>query len=86
MKWNYHINDSKDSLLSQLKSRVSAIKMIKSKVSTKFAKTIATSIFYNKLSYHVEAYGATTLTNKNKIDRLIVKLAKYLNGPSAIGR
>ena len=60
--------------------------MIKKKISTKFAKIVATSLFYSKLAYHVEAYASTTLTNKRKINKLILKLAKFLNGPSGIGK
>ena len=86
LKWNHHINHGKESLIAQLKARMSAVKLIKRKVSARFAKIAATAIFFSKLTYHIEAYGSTTLTNKRKIDNIIIRMAKFLNGPAGLGR
>ena len=47
---------------------------------------MAQSIFYSKLYYFLELIGSTTATNYKPIDREIVKMAKFLNGYSGIGR
>ena len=65
---------------------MSALIMIKNKVSPKFAKTLGNSLFYSKLLYHVELWGLTTITNISKIDRLITKMARILNGTEGYGK
>ena len=65
---------------------MSAIKYIKNKVSLKFARQLGTSLFYSILLYHNEIWGITTRSNLNKIDRVIVKMARYLNGKDGLGR
>ena len=86
LKWNNHINKGNQSLLAQLKKRYSAIKYIKSKISHKFVQTLGNSIFYSKLLYHCELWGKTTLTNSKKIDKQIVKMARFINGKNGLGK
>ena len=86
MKWNKHIRIGNDSLLARLKKRMNAIKYIKNKVSLKFARQLGTSLFYSILLYQNELWGNTTGSNLNKIDSIIVKMARYLNGKDGIGR
>ena len=59
---------------------MSAIINIRNKVSREFAMKMATSIFYSKVLYHIELWGITTMTNLKKIDKVLIKMAKYLNG------
>ncbi len=40
----------------------------------------SSEIYISKTMYHVEAWGNTTETIRNKIDNVTIKLARYLLG------
>ena len=57
LKWNTFLVEGENSLYSQLKTRLSALKKIQKFIPRKFAKVLANSIFMGKLMYGAEIWG-----------------------------
>ena len=57
LHWKQFLTDGPNNLFSQLKTRISAIKKLRSSMSFTFAKTFATAIFMGKLNYAAELWG-----------------------------
>ena len=81
MKWSEHLQDSEESLVRCLNSRVGALKMIGRVASFKTRKMIADGIFMSKLTYLIALWGGCSkeLMTKlqlaqNKAARVVTKL------------
>ena len=81
MKWAEHIQDSKESLLRSLSTRIGALKVIGRIASFKNRKLIANGIFLSKLSYLIALWGGCSQDLlkslqilQNKAARIVTKL------------
>ena len=62
------------------------VKNVAPKMGQKFATQMASAIFFGKLYHHIQIIGQTTRTIKNKIDDLILGMAKKILGSKTLGR
>ena len=86
LKWNCHINEGSQSLISQLKQRLNSLKLISKTISQRFARQMANALIMSKIFYNIEIWGDTTLTNRKKINKIIYDAAKTVIGTASIGR
>ena len=84
LDFSSHINDPKNGLYINIVRRKNAIMRISKHVGFKFAKTLSNSILISKLNYHLEIWGACTNDQTNKINKILIDVARYLN-PKSIG-
>ena len=84
LKWSEHIQDSEDSLVRSLSTRLGALKRIGKISSFKTRKMFADGIFISKLSYLISLWGGCEqyLTKslqviQNKAARVVTKLDWY---------
>ena len=56
LTWNSYLIEGKDSLLSQLKCRLSAIRKIRKYIDFKLCKMLANGLFFSKLTYGSELW------------------------------
>ena len=57
LKWNYWLEDSPKNLITQLKKRITALRLLKKYVNFKMMKNYANGIFLSKLLYGAELWG-----------------------------
>ena len=81
MKWEEHLQDSGDSLIRSLSTRLGALKIIGRVASFKNRKLIANGIFMSKLTYLIALWGGCNLSLlkslqvlQNKAARIVTKL------------
>ena len=86
LNWNSHINEGRGSLVFQLKQRLNSLKVIANKVILNFSKQLANAILISKLNYNIEVWGDTSLSNLNKIDKIMLNAAKLVLGNKCLGR
>ena len=60
LKWNLHLRDSKDSLVKQMTTRISSIKLLKKYLNTKTLTKLATGLIYSKMALWDGDMGSST--------------------------
>ena len=75
LEWSDHMKGS-NGLITQLKRRLSAVRMLSKLTSMKFASNLANSLFISKLNYHIEVWGSGSRYASNKIYGLMIETAK----------
>ena len=83
LHWKKILTDGNKNLFSQLKTRISVIKKLRSSMSFVFAKTFATSIFMGKLNYAAELWGGAPAYLIKKIKSLQLEAARMVIGPKS---
>ena len=84
LKWDHYIHQCKKSLSSQLKKRLSAIKMISKYAPPKFTRMMTEGILHGKIRYGLELWGGTTQKNIQIIQKIQSQAANYIIGPTNI--
>ena len=79
LNWNTHFREGNKALLLNLKRRATMIKSACYKMGGKFTKQMAQALFYGKLLYHIEVIGKTNKQNIDKIDKMIVSIARKIS-------
>ena len=78
LNWNTHYEKGTDALITNLKRRKTIINNAINKMGSEFAKNMAQAIFFGKLYHHVEIIGNTKKETINKVDSMIISMAKKL--------
>ena len=78
LKWNSHIHHDRNSLVSTLNKRCSALKLISKVASFKTRKTVANGLFMGKLSYLICVWGGTTKKNFNALQVLQNRVLRFV--------
>ena len=78
MKWSEHLQDSEESLVRSLNSRVGALKMIGRVASFKTRKMIADGIFMSKLTYLIALWGGCSKELMTKLQLAQNKAARVV--------
>ena len=81
LKLNKFLLDGKNNLLSQSKTRKSAIKKLRKNTSFKFAKNLANAIFIGKFNYVAEIWGGTPKFIIKKFQSVQLEIARTVIGP-----
>jgi hypothetical protein len=83
LKFKEHLQDNKKSVLKSLKTRLNALKMIKSTANFKQRLAIANGIFYSKVAFLISVWGGTEeyllsalQVMMNKAARAVCKVGK----------
>ena len=80
LRWNYFLEDSQKNLISALKKRLKALRLLKKYASFSLMKKYANGIFLSKLLYRAELWGGGPLYLKKKIKTLILEAARICLG------
>ena len=83
LNWKYFLNDSKQSLLKQLRTRINALSILKRTTPDNQMKMYADGIFSSKLFYGAEIWGGAPGYIIKKIKHLQLDAARLVNGPKA---
>ena len=83
LKWNNFLTDGPGNLYSQLKTRMSAVKKLCSKMSFNFAKNFSTAIFIGKLNFATELWGGAPNYLCKKLQSLQLEMARMVIGPKS---
>ena len=86
LKWNYFLEDSKNNLISQLKKRLTALRMMKKFANFDLMKKYANGIFLSKLMYGAELWGGAPQYLKKKISTLLLEAARICVGVRVCNR
>ena len=81
MDWKIFLLDGKSSLYTQLKTRLSAIKKLRTHMSFKFARNFANAIFIGKINYASEIWGGAPNYIIKKFQSLQLEAARTVIGP-----
>ena len=77
-KFDINLTEGSNCLLTQLKRRYNALKRISFHFPTKFKIQLLNALLYGKLRYNLATWGNLSLTNKNKVNKVILSTVKYL--------
>ena len=78
LKWNSHIYHDRNSLVSALNKRCSALKLISKVASFKTRKTVANGLFMGKLFHLICVSGGTTKKNFNALQVLQNRVLRFV--------
>ena len=77
-KFDINLTEGSNCLLTQLKRRSNALKRISYHFPIKFKIQLINALLYGKIRYNLAIWGNLSLTNKNKVNRIILSTVKYL--------
>ena len=80
LKWSEYILKDKKSLVSQLCTRLSALKMISSCASFKTRLVVANGIFCSKLIYQISLWGGAEAYLLDALQKIQNRAARFVTG------
>ena len=84
--FNYNFENSKNSLLTQLKRRENTILNIRKYLSQKMLKIISNAIIFGKINYHLVIWPLINNNNINKVNKIIENISRIVYGYDNYGR
>ena len=82
-KWNYFIQDSPESLVKGLRTRLNAIRKLRNLMDTKLTKTILNGIFMSKMLYGAPLWVGAPNYLVNKVQKIQLDAARLTLGIKA---
>ena len=76
LTWNEFLLDGKQNLYKQLKTRISALKKLRTFIDFSFAKNLANALFIGKFNYAAEIWGGAPIYIIKKFQALQLEAGK----------